>query len=303
MAEPAPDPSPFPLGHVVLAIELRPQTLAGRLTLPQDQAAALTESIAEDLARWLPDLPGRGLAVLGSHFDPVELLRPGWPVHAALRELLRQAPGGRGANSLMAIGSHAGRLPAVLAPDADLVGGPLRLMPVTVADFGPGFEALAARIEAVLLETGMAGAGTALAAQAAFAAEIEHARYLSLHDLLALTAVQYQHAGLEPLWPVIETALLAPRQEQWLDAPGEPPLRYTNGRAWLTEMDMESWKAAGLAAAVSGDDSRLVRAFERFRSRQRQIEAVLAGHGVAVSRVSCAPGEAPRQRLEAAGSD
>jgi hypothetical protein len=38
----------------------------------------------------------------------------------------------------------------------------------------------------VLLETGMAEARTALAAQQAFGVAIEHARYLTLHDLAAM---------------------------------------------------------------------------------------------------------------------
>src|SRR3546814_9062548 len=72
------------------------------------------------------------------------------------------------------------------------------------------------------MERGMAGADTALLAQEAFGLQVEHARYLTLHDLCALMAMQYDHAGLAPLWPVLETALLSPDREAWLDAPPEP---------------------------------------------------------------------------------
>src|SRR3546814_4530153 len=81
------------------------------------------------------------------------------------------------------------------------------------------------------MERGMAGADTALLAQEAFGLQVEHARYLTLHDLCALMAMQYDHAGLAPLWPVLETALLSPDREAWLDAPPEPLLRYADREA------------------------------------------------------------------------
>src|SRR3546814_20030160 len=78
------------------------------------------------------------------------------------------------------------------------------------------------------MERGMAGADTALLAQEAFGLQVEHARYLTLHDMCALMATQYDHAGLAPLWPVLETALLSPDREDWLAAPPEPLLRYAD---------------------------------------------------------------------------
>src|SRR3546814_1435775 len=81
------------------------------------------------------------------------------------------------------------------------------------------------------MERGMAGADTALLAQEAFGLQVEHARYLTLHDLCALMAMQYDHAGLAPLWPVLETALPSPDSEAWRDAPPEPLLRYADRAA------------------------------------------------------------------------
>ena len=72
-------------------------------------------------------------------------------------------------------------------------------------------------MEENLLEKGMAQAATAFFAQRAFNAPMEHARYLSLNDLLAMTAMQYEHAGIAPLWPLIESALLTPEREDKAD--------------------------------------------------------------------------------------
>ena len=146
----------------------------------------------------------------------------------------------------------------------------------------------------------MAGAATALFAQQAFIAPIEHARYVTIHDLAALMAMQYEHAGLAPLWPLIETALLSPRSEAWLDAPPEPLARCSEGGVRIALLDSEAWRNGGFAPSSAGEDAdKLERAFEHFEARQRQIAAVLAAHGIAVTFDYCAAGKNPREILSA----
>jgi hypothetical protein len=61
---------------------------------------------------------------------------------------------------------------------------------------------------------------------------LEHVRYLSRNDLLALTCVQYEHVNLAPLWTLLEAALLTPyRDESALSARGLA-LHYTNGKVF-----------------------------------------------------------------------
>ena len=69
-------------------------------------------------------------------------------------------------------------------------------------------DTVAAALEEQLLQFGMAAADTALLAQDGFAAKIEHARYLTAHDLAAMMTMQYDHQGLAPLWNLVEAALL-----------------------------------------------------------------------------------------------
>lgn len=296
MRVPSANPDRFPHGHAVLAIELQPQTLADRLVVEQRAATELAEAVAADLARLVPEIAGRGLAVLGAHFDPTELLRPGWPVHATLRDLLIRAPDGQGGSTVVAFGSHQGRLPASLSPDANQVGGPLRLLPITVVAPKSALSEIASRMEEVLMETGMAGAGTALLAQEVFGARVEHARYLSLHDLLALTAMQYQHAGLTALWPLLEAALLAPEAEEWLDAPPEPVLLHADGKVFVGAPEFDAWCASELCPADCPTGHREAM-YAHFRRRQRQLSAVLEAHGVPVRMVDCPVGTDARSRL------
>ena len=116
------------------------------------------------------------------------------------------------------------------------------------------------------------------------------ARYLSLHDLLAMIALQYRNVGLEPLWSLLETALLEPAAESWLDAGPEPLAHYADGEVRLALFDPGAWHARYAPGAA--DCSALERGFEYFQARQRQFAAVLEAHAVPVQYVHCADGNA-----------
>ncbi len=312
-----------------LALELAPGSLADRLALDQDAASELAGLIAADLAQHAPRVTALDLAVVAAHFDPVELLRPRWPVHAGLVELAARAPkpdisalarphpdlprssepgpsmapprvpphAGEGAKGqIVAFGARDGALPAALSPDANHVGGPLRLVPFALRGEAALLAEVAGVLEATLMETGMAGAATALAAQDGFGARFEHARYLTLHDLLALTAMQYGHANLGPLWPLIEAALLMPGREAWLDAPPEPLARQIDGEVRIALLDLDVWADTGFAPKDTAA-ARLTRAYERFEMRQRQFAAVLRAHNIPVVFDHCPTGKDPRALL------
>jgi hypothetical protein len=283
---------PFVAG--ALALELAPGSTVQRDFLAQAQAGRVAALVAADLARFDGDAAALELATVGAHYDPVELLRPGWPLHRELAQLAARAPrdlSGSGMGRMVSFGAHDGRMPGSLAPAPEYGGGPLRVLPFLLS----GDAGIAARVGAAferdLVETGMAGADTALLAQDLFGMRVEHARYLTLHDLVAMTALQYEHAGLAPLWPLLETALLATDGEQWLDAPHEPLLHYTGGEARIALFSPSAWHAR--YAAGQADDTRLQRGFERFQARQRQYAAVLEAHGVPVLFAHCDAGAAP----------
>ncbi|WP_460763415.1 hypothetical protein [Lysobacter fragariae] len=295
------DATPHEPLHVLgaLALELRGDAPVARASLTRDEAAALVEGIARDLAGFAPDAAQLQLVTVGAHYDPVELLRPGWALHRELDQLAARAPGDA-SGRVIAFGAHDGQLPGALAPSADYFGGPLRLVPFLLSGAATGDDA--ARVSRVgdafeteLIERGMAGAATALAAQQAFGLVVEHARYLTAHDLAAMTALQYEHAGLGALWPLLETALLDPQGEAWLDALPEPLVHYVDGEARIAMLEPRAWKAR-YAAEASCDTpecrERLERQHQHFQARQRQIAAVLGAHGVAVTFVHCGNDEA-----------
>jgi hypothetical protein len=284
------DASPPAPRHVLgaLALELAPAPTPSACTLPQRDAGALAALMAQDLARQHGDAAMLQLATVAAHYDPVELLRPGWPLHGELQQLSARAPGSgeAGGGRVVAFGTHHGTLPGALRPNADFLGGPLRLVPFVLDGDADVAGRVASAYEAELMERGMASAATALAMQEAFGLRIEHARYLTLHDLCAMTALQYEHAGLAPLWPIVETALLAPEREAWVDAPPEPLLRYTEHEARIALFSPQGWRQRYAGSATS-DQARLQRDYARFEARQKQYAHVLQAHAVQVNFVHC----------------
>lgn len=279
--------------HVLgaLALELTPGTTAARMALAQVPAGALVELVARDLARFAPEAGRLQLVAVGALYDPVELLRPGWPLHHRLEQLGARAPHDpAGGGRVIAFGSHDDALPDALAPSPEYAGGPLRLLPFVLGGAPDVVARVGAACEHDLLEQGMADAATALLAQEGFGLQVEHARYLTMHDLAAMTALQYEHAGLASLWPLIETALLAPGAECWLDAPPEPLLHLAGGEARIALFSPQAWQARH-AADQGGDDDdarqRLQRLHQQFEARQRQFAAVLEAHGIPVTFVHC----------------
>lgn len=283
----------------VMALELAGGSEPGRAALDPSEAAALAELLARDLAGLVPDACGLELSFAAAHFDPAEALRPGWPLHRRLDELAQRAPGREQGPRVIAFGADAGGdVPLPFRADPDLRGGALRVLPFQLRGDAETLAKVGALFEEILLERGMAQADTALLAQDGFAARIEHARYLTLHDLAAMMALQYQHQGLEPLWPLLETALLQPGAEAWLDAPPEPLLHYAGGEARIALFTPAAWKSRHASQAAE-DDERLARAYDLFLARQRQFAAVLEAHGIPVVFAHCPDKADPRAELGA----
>ncbi len=277
-----------------LALERSPGSGIGRDAIAQADAGALAALVAADLAGFAPEAAGLDCTLVAAHFDPVELLRPGWPLHQELWQLAAKAPRAPGGGArILAFGSHEGQLPGALSPAPEHADGPLRLLPFVLDGDAAVVARVSARFEADLMEEGMAGAGTALAAQEAFGMRVEHARYLTVHDLCAMTAMQYEHAGLEALWPLLETALLSPAREAWMDAPPEPLLHYAGGgQVRMALFAPAAWHAhyAPGASAEDGEAAslaRLERLYAHFEARQRQLASLLRAHGLAVEFIHC----------------
>ena len=280
--------------HGVIALELSDGEQPKQAALRADAAGELAMQLGRDLAKLVAPVGDCDLALFAAHFDPAEALRPSWPLHRRVSELLERAPGQTQGPRVVGFGADAsGELPMPLQSDAALAGGGLRILPFVLR--GEAAALAGAQLEEVLLDRGMAAADTALALQEGFGARIEHVRYLSLHDLAAMIAMQYTNVGLEPLWALLETALLEPQAEAWLDIGQEPLARYADGEIRIALFDPSAWRsryAGGLE-----DEAKLERGFAMFQARQRQFAAVLDAHGITVTFVHCGESADPRVAL------
>lgn len=281
----------------VLALELSAGTAPERAALAPGPASDLAGLLGRDLAKFVPSVRTLDLGFAAAHFDPAEVLRPGWPLHRRLQELLPPVLGPDHHARLIAFGADEhGNVPLPFQAEEGLRGGHLRVLPFLLSGELHTLQAVGERFEEILLETGMAQADTALLAQQAFGARIEHARYLTVHDLAAMVAMQYANEGLQALWPIVETALMAPGDEAWLDAPPEPLLRYAGGEAHIALFEPQAWRERYAPALT--DDGQLERAYRYFQARQQQLAAVLEAHGIAVTFAYCNRDSNARESLQ-----
>lgn len=260
----------------VLALELAADSPLPTPMLDREQAETLAARVAEDLHTLLPGVDAARLAVVGAHFDAVELLRPGFPLYATLDELAHRLPRQTEGAGVVAFGAHQGRMAAEpLTPDPQYAGGPMRLLPWTLLAAPEAAAALGAQMEVELVGRGEAGARTADFLMRTLGARFEHARYLTRQDLLAMTCVQYEHANLAALWTLIEAALLTPyRAEDAVSARGVP-LHYADGAVSIPAPS--AWLAR---QALDGDER--AHALAGMLFELRQSAALLGAHRVAL---------------------
>lgn len=279
--------------HGVLAMESAAPLVKRAAT--REVATEMADYVAADLSWLLEGVENLDLAVATAAFDPSEILRPGWPVHSALIELVQQAPN-MGGPRVLGFGSHAGEMPPKLRPDPKLRDGLLRLVPFVLHGDPELLAPVEARIEDIMMEKGMAQAATNAFAQKIFNVPLRHVRYLSLNDLVTMTALQYENAGIDPLWPIIENALFHPEREAWLDAPPEPLLYWGGDTVRMAELALEAWQAHGFVPpGFEGDKAERGHAF--FLRRQQQYRAVLGTHAIAVEMVPVTAAQDPRAVL------
>jgi len=149
----------------------------------------------------------------------------------------------------------------------------MRLLPLSLLVPESLAEALSERLEVELVGRGEAGTLTADWLMRTLGVQLEHVRYLSRNDLLALTCVQYEHVNLASLWTLLEAALLTPyREESTLSARGLA-LRYTSGQ--VQAQSPASWLRTQSTATEQRTHD-----FAGVLFELRQYAALLEAHGL-----------------------
>ncbi|MEN1729594.1 MAG: hypothetical protein AAGJ52_14245 [Pseudomonadota bacterium] len=201
-------------------------------SLDRESCAALAEGLAQDLVRQ-SELAGQGLLVVGGGlFEPAEILRPGLPAWQALGDFSKNAPfDPEAGGQIMAIGAHQGRLPdARLAPTTSGLDGQLLALPVLLRCTESVFSVLSEQLESNLFESGGLHPPTRAAFSQGTGLDTGHGQLMTLTDLIALTHVQMDTAGLGAFWPVIEHGLIEPGSDQRFDLPGPLDVHWSGER-------------------------------------------------------------------------
>lgn len=260
---------PFPLESsaalnflALVAVECESPGVPPVVTLDRGTTSILADALAHDLARHAPAICSLDFVFVGALFDQAQLLRPGWPLHAALAEALDRLPRNPGDAHVVALGAHEGRMPASgLEPDTSLLGSPMLVMPWLLSGPPGPLGEVASRLERELLEQGLIGAELALALGEAFGIKTAHARHMTTLDLCALACAQYEHVGLGELWQMMETALLEPDRRLSLALKDGGSLRYEAGTVYCSATD---------------------------RRRLAQFRAILGAHGLPLTESAAA---------------
>jgi len=229
----------------VLALELPPGAVLARRHLDRSEAERCAALIAEDLRRLLPGAEAAHLGFLGALYDAAQLLRPGFPVLATLADLSAGGIGKAGQAQVIAFGSRNGAMPTPdLEPLTELGNGPMLLLPFTLFADAALADTLGTRMESEFLARGEAGAALSDFLMRTLGAQLEHARYLTRHDLCALTCVQLEHAGLSSAWEMLEAALLSPQAAHESFSARGRTWRYADGAVHTPSPAFSTWLAA-----------------------------------------------------------
>ncbi len=263
---------------LVVAIEFPvPQSgMPARPNIYFDRALAqpLANQLAFELGKQLPSLDGLGLVWMAACYDQAQILRPELPVHAALAGLyaagVRDTSGDvrKNAAQVMTLQALRGAAPVpALNVDERLLGGAMVLLPFAIVGAADCVEQARAILEEKLLDTGLTDARTAFMLNQALGCDAEHARLMTLDDLAALCAVQLEHAGLAPVWQILEAAIFRPDVE----------VSSQIGCAAL------HWCAGTLTFETSGPGHLSLSEYSDQVLQARQASAVLSAHGLTVT--------------------
>lgn len=258
--------------------------------LSRDAAEVLAAAIAADLRRILGDVVrDAGLILPAALYDLTELLQPGLPRVEALLDVYRSSlRGGPFEAHLLALGSAGGRFPiAELMPARAPGSGPLLAVPFALVAPGPALDAVRERLESDLLEKGRASLDTDRVVRGQFGIEPVNLTYATFHDLGALLRVQLAHAGFEPLWQIVETALYRPDEPLQVTLPSGNRFLALFGRVWTPALGFDAWvdrhhPDAEAQAAIDG--------YAAWQKAQRQYMAGLGAHGLEVIPAEPRPG-------------
>lgn len=250
--------------------------------LGKADADQMLAHLSADLAAMLPGISRCSLAAAGALFDQTQLLRPAYPILAALENSLRQSGSATGSR-LLSIGASDGQMPQPeLQPEDDIPLGILQVLPLVLSGPAQEVAALGQEMEHSFLERGQLSAHSAQWLESAFGIRINHARFMTLTDLRAMFRLQLEHFGFLPLWELIDAALEQSKAELNVEIEGGPALAWRDGAVHIEYQSFDYWAQNGPGKLVEPWRGKLAGAYADWTRQLRQYLTTLRAHGIAV---------------------
>ncbi|KAA9130930.1 hypothetical protein F3N42_11280 [Marinihelvus fidelis] len=267
---------------ILIGVEIDAERLpegAPRTTIDRNSAEQLLAHLATDLAALAPGARHCSLALSGALYDPTEILRPGYPVFAALAQLQKHA-GDQGPR-LLSVGADGERMPLDgLQPGSAVPRGALQLLALSLSGPADELELIAEEAEYRFLEEGQLSAHTAKAVEAHFRLATAHARFMTLTDMQAMLRLQLEHFGFLPLWELLQAALEQDDEPLEVRAAQGQQFQWTGDRVLARFETFDYWASHGGGAELPADEAALASAYGAWTRGYRQFLITLRAHDV-----------------------
>ena len=276
--------------YILVGIETDPTRYHGEhasrpALLEKAAAEQVLAHISTDLTSAFPDVSRCSLSMAGALFDQTQVLRPAFPVYAALEALQQSSnPGSDFQARLLSIGSSEGQMPVQdLQPFEDIPLGLLQILPLLVSGPAEYLDRLKAEMEHRFLEQGQVSAHTAKALESQFQISINHARFMTITDLNAMLRLQLEHYGFLPMWELLDAAMTGTADKLEIETPGGLVFKWQDESVHSYFESFDWWALYGGGAKIPADDQQLQTAYANWTREYRRYVIMLRAHGVRVS--------------------
>jgi hypothetical protein len=251
--------------------------------LEKTGAEQMLTHLSTDLAGLFPEVKSCALCMAGALYDQTQLLRPRYPVFAALEALLAASYKGREFQSrLLSLGASSGQMPeADLQPSAHSPLGILLTLPLVIGGPEDRIGLLSEAVEHQFIEAGQLSAHSARGLEAQFGIAVNHARFMTVADLNAMLHLQLDHFGFLPLWQLLDHAVNEVGETLTVEARGGQRFHW-NGEFVESRFETFDEWARGSGKSLPAADQLLAQAYADWTREYRQYLTTLLAHGITV---------------------
>lgn len=261
----------------LLTIEAFPETTREPIyNLSQDQIRQLNLQISKELQTIIPDLQQCTYTIVGGLYQSSQLLQPGFPIHAQLRQYAHAAlKGENNKRNQLVIGAAENQLPEGLEVDRRIWQTALLYMPfIVITDNHKTIELF----ERQLMHKGMGSRELLIQLQGVLHRKIRHVNFMTVLDLAAMMHNHLQMAGFEPLWSLLEESLFNPHPEAKVKLPQGNEFYLSKRIIFTPFFTYHFWKNNGPGVATENPQD----SYLQYTRLQRQYAATLQEHGLDV---------------------